>query len=269
MSNFTIIVNSSDGFEDCWEPYFTLLKKYWPDLNQPILLNTEFKNYHFNELALTASKVHAGTTDRKLTWSECLIGALQQVDTSIVLYMQEDYFLEQPVNNDFVVEMAEKMKANPSIRYIGLTDIGNKGPFKAFDEDRRLCIVGNQKYRISTQAALWRKETLLSYLRPEENGWMFEIFGTQRAKRRNELFLTANRAMYSRSHNPIITYEHTGIIKGQWHKNMPALFEKEGIKMNFELRGIYKPKSTIGRKIETSRKLLKNPVRFVKGMLGR
>lgn len=267
-NKFTLIVNSSDGFEDCWYPYFTLLKKYWSDLDQPILLNTEFKDYSFSDLDIISSKVHVGITDRKLTWSECLIKAIEKVGTPLILYMQEDYFLEQTVNNNIILEFADLMLKDSSIKYIGLTDIGNCGPFKVYDYDERLSVVGNSKYRISTQAGLWRKEILLSYLRPEENGWMFEIFGTRRSKKRNEIFLTSNRDLYSKNNNPIITYEHTGIIKGQWHKAMPALFEKEGIDNNFDLRGIYRPKPILARKIETARKLLKSPIRFIKGMLG-
>ena len=44
-SNLTILINTSDGFEDCWNPFFTLFKKYWPNNQSPVFLNTEFKNY--------------------------------------------------------------------------------------------------------------------------------------------------------------------------------------------------------------------------------
>jgi hypothetical protein len=268
-NKFTVLVNSSDGFEDCWSPFFILLKKYWSDLDQPIMLNTEFKTCLFDGLKIICSKAHNGVLDRKLSWSECLINAINKIETPLILYMQEDYFIEKPVLNNLVNEFAANMISDKEIKYIGLTDIGNRGPFSLYDRDDRLSIVGNGKYRISTQAALWRKETLLSYLKPEENGWMFEIFGSQRSNRRGELFLTANRGMFSRDNNPIITYEHTGIIKGQWHNAMPALFYKEKIEIDFSDRGIYIPKPVILRKIETGKKLLKSPFTFIKGMLGK
>ncbi|EOR94010.1 hypothetical protein ADIARSV_2844 [Arcticibacter svalbardensis MN12-7] len=263
-----MIVNSSDGFEDCWEPFFTLLKKNWPDFDYSLILNTEFKNYSFDGLKIVSSKVHEGILDRKLSWSECLIKAIELVDTPLILYVQEDYFIEKPVLKDTIDEFSRLMEGGV-IKYIGLTDIGNFGPFKNYEHDKRLVVVGNSKYRISTQAALWDKDTLLSYLRPAENGWMFEIFGTQRAKRRSDLFLTANRLMYSSKNNPIITYMHTGIIKGQWHENIPELFKKENISIDVSLRGIYKPKAFLRRKFETGRKLLNNPLRFIIGMLGK
>jgi hypothetical protein len=75
--------------------------------------------------------------------------------------------------------------------------------------------------------------------------------------------------LFSRYCNPIITYEHTGIIKGQWHSAMPELFDKEKIGLDFSVRGIYNPKSVILRKVETGKKLLKSPFTFIKGMLGK
>lgn len=264
----TILVNSSDGFEDCWPPFFTLMQKYWPSNDLKILLNTEFKEYVLEGLKITSSKVHEPFRNRKLTWSECLINALNKIDTPFVLYMQEDYFLEKDVNTNLISDFSSIMIDDERIAYIGLTDIGNKGPFKPYFNDERLWVVGNGKYRISTQAALWRKDVLLSYLKPEENGWMFEIFGTQRAKKRSDLFLTANRTLYNKWHDPIMLYEHTGIIKGKWHHRMPEVFAKNEIVMNFEDRGFYKPKKWFTRKIETARKLLSNPFKFYYGMKG-
>ena len=106
---YSIIVNSSDGFEDCWIPFFTLFKKYWPDNESPVFLNSEFKNYEHPGLNIKSTKVHEGVTDRKLTWSECLIKALQQVETPLVIYLQEDYFIESKVNQAKIQELAYKM----------------------------------------------------------------------------------------------------------------------------------------------------------------
>lgn len=267
-NNFTILVNSSDGFEDCWDPFFTLFSKYWPEYKGKIILNTEFKDYKFKGLDITCAKSNWDSPDKKLTWSECLINALKTIETPLVLYLQEDYFIDKPVNNNFIIEVAELMTNYQKIKYIGLTDSGNYPPFYIWEKDKRLLQVSNNsKYRISTQAGLWDTLTLISYLKPTENGWMFEIFGTQRAKKKKELFLTINRELFSYSTNPIIAYIHTGIIKGKWHKKIPQLFEENNIKVDFSQRGYYSEKHWILRKIETTRKLLKNPIVFIRGML--
>ncbi|SFG62156.1 hypothetical protein [Pedobacter insulae] len=262
---YTILVNSSDNFEDCWDPFFTLYQKYWNVANVPILLNTEFKTgYRFGNLPIKCSAANAASPGRRLSWSECLMTALQQIDTDLVLYLQEDYFIEAPVNAALIEEMVKMMQANEEIKYIGLTHFGNFPPFAPWAADGRVVKVLNSRYRISTQAGIWRRDTLLNYLKPEENGWMFEIFGTQRAKLRNELFLTLNREA-----PPAVLYTHTGIIKGKWHPAMPALFAKNGIAVDFARRGLYRAKPFLLRKLETGMKLLKDPFVFYKGMKGK
>lgn len=266
---YTILVNSCDSFEDCWVPFFMLLEKKWKSCRSPILLNTEFKSFVHDGLSIKSSKSHQDTHDRKLTWSECLIRALEMVDTPLVLYMQEDYFIQEPVQSRVIDDFAELMIKDRSIKHIGLTDHGSEPPFIEFYNDKRLCIIAqNAGYRISTQAGLWRKDTLLSYLRSEENGWMFEIFGTKRAQKKKDLFLTANRELYNSHQGEIISYVHTGIIKGKWHSDIPRIFDDNNVVMDFNIRGYYKEKPYIFRKIETTKKLVKNPIKFITGMLG-
>jgi len=263
---YTILVNTSDGFEDCWHPFFTLFHKYWPNCDVPILLNTEHKDFNFYPLNIKASKVNAGN-ERRLTWSECLIEAIKKIESPFILYFQEDYFLESMVNVSQIDDFAAMMMSDDKIKFIGLTHFGNYPPFLDYSGDKRLKIVSQgSKYRISTQAGLWRKETLLSYLCEDENGWMFEIFGTQRAKKRKDLFLTANREIYN-EFNPIIFYQITGIVKGKWILSMPLLFEKEGLEMDFLKRGFYTPKNIVFRKFETAAALLKKFPKLLKLIL--
>ena len=262
-NSLSVLVNTSDGFEDCWDPFFTLFNKYWFSCKYRIYLNTEFKKYSFKDLAIKTSEV--GVHGKKLSWSECLIKALQIIDSPLILYFQEDYFLESKVDVEFLVKIEKLMLKDTEIKYIGLTHFGNTGPFYKSKYDNLVSISQNSKYRISTQVAMWRKETLLSYLRSDENGWMFEIFGSKRANRTNELFLTVDRNMFSKEkRNYIFKYLHTGIIKGRWHPNIPAVFEKHNISIDFSKRGFYHPKPFIFRKIETFLRLIKDPLLFFK-----
>ena len=53
MSQLTVFVSSRDDYEDCWVPFFTLLKKYWPDCRLPIVLNTQQKHFAFDDITCT------------------------------------------------------------------------------------------------------------------------------------------------------------------------------------------------------------------------
>ena len=267
----TILVNSSDGFEDCWDPFFYLFKKHWPGCTYPILLNTEIKDYKYAGLNIKASKANAPYPHRRLTWSECLKEALGQIETPLVLYMQEDYFIDKPVANKKIELFANKMLHNTSISYVGLTHFGSYPPFVLYSGDNDFFeITKKARYRVSTQAGLWNKQTLQSLILPDENGWMFEIFGTQRAKRTSEVYLTANRNLYNPAKGTaIIDYTLTGIIKGKWHVAIPALFASHNLNMDFAKRGFYKEKPFFLRKIETVKKLLSDPLKFYTRMWGK
>ncbi|MBC7891868.1 MAG: hypothetical protein H7Y12_06640, partial [Sphingobacteriaceae bacterium] len=190
--------------------------------------------------------------------------ALRQVETPLVLYFHEDYFLEAPVHVAFIDEMATKMLADPSIRHIGLTHFGSDGPF-AHADDARLCQISQDaRYRLSTQVGLWRVETLLRYLRPEENAWMFEIYGSARARKVTETLLTTNRAvLHPRLGTGVVQYTITGIIKGRWHPAMPALFEKHGLAVDFSKRGFFAPRPALLNRWDIFRKLITHPSRFL------
>ncbi len=254
--NYSVLVNSSDGFEDCWAPFFTLFQKYWPQCRAPIYLNTENKVWQHPTLAIECTAVQRHEQQR-LTWSECLIRALDSIHTPLVLYFQEDYFIHKPVRAPVIAAAVDLMLAHPEVKHIGLTQHGSFGPYDRYPIDGFCQIRQKARYRISTQAGLWRTETLRSYLRPEENGWMFEIYGTRRAQRRSECFLCAD--FDTRCGGPAIDYLHTGIIKGKWLPAIPEIFAANGIVVEYSRRGFYQPKSPLLRKLEVARKLLEHP----------
>lgn len=269
VNAFTLVVNSCDRFEDCWFPFFRLLQTHWPDLSESILLITQRKSYEHPGMAVQAARVGDNAEEMEPTWSTCLLRALEMVETPLVLYVQEDYFLNRPVDGRTVKEFASMMLSDANVKHIGLTHFGSQGPF-ADTEDPRLKEIGSRaRYRIATQAGLWRTETLRSYLRPEENGWMFEIYGTRRAWRRSERFLTVDPDAFGPGGHPVFSYTHTGIIKGKWHPAMPELFASHGIDVDFAKRGFYHPKPPLLEKLVTLTRLARSPGRAFAGLRGR
>lgn len=263
---YSIFVNSSDGFEDCWHPFFKLFNTYWPDCTAEIFLNTETKQWRYPGLAIECTRVQSN--GHRSTWSECFAEGLRQVRTPLVLYMHEDFFIERPVDGALIEDLATCMHTDETIKHIGLTHFGSVGPFTSTTDPRLWKISQRSPYRISAQAGLWRVDTLLSYLRPEENAWMFELFGTRRARRREETFLTLSRELYSPANHPVMLYTHTGIIKGQWHQGMPKLFRDHDISIDFTKRGFYKRKPWLLGKLDVVKKLVGHPRLVWRGLLG-
>lgn len=203
-------------------------------------------------------------TEHRLTWSECLSAALASIDTPLVLYMQEDYFIEKPVDVEAISALAQHMIDDPSIKHIGLTHFGAGSPILPDTRSMLSRIGPRATYRVSTQAGLWRTDTLQSYLLPWESGWMFELFGTIRSWKRNELFLTVDRNLTT----PAIEYQHTGIVKGQWSDFVPALFVNNSINMDFSRRGFYdNNQPALLRRLRLLKNIASNPFAACKSII--
>src|SRR5258708_23680054 len=180
--------------------------------------------------------------------------------------MQEDYLLEERVDHETITAFVRRMIADPRIRHVGLTAFGWGGGFGRRDDEQLWTVDGKVPYRISLQAALGRTDALRSYLGLEENGWMFEIYGTRRAWRRDEMFLTVNRDL--ERIRRVLPYSMAGIVKGRWWQTMPAFFAREGITMDFSRRVFFVPRFAFLQKLRTMGKLLENPGRFIRGIFG-
>ena len=239
MNDLTVLVNTSDGFEDCWSPFFSLFATYWPDWQGPLLLNTEQKSYVHPGLAIRCTRVAAGAT-RRLTWSECLMRCLDSIDTPYVLYLQEDYFLEAPVRSELLDPLLDELRAGRA-DVIRLMECGGSGPWHPTAHDWLWKVDQRARYRIALQAALWRREILRSHLRRHENAWQLEVFGSVRARRRrSEQVLCVNRDRFHGPGREIVPYTPTGIVKGRWDRDIVVdLFARHGIEVDFARRGFH------------------------------
>lgn len=237
--DYSVLVNTCDKFEDCWNPFFRLFSLYWRDYKGKIYLNTEYKDYSYPGLDVIPVKGSAG---RKIngsfaTWSQCLKWALDSIPEEIILYLQEDYFLKSQVQTSMIDDAVKLMLENKDIRCIHLTDQGCPvlGPSEYEGYDR--CVL-RDKYRVSCQAALWYKDELYSLLREWESAWEFEQFGSKRSAILKHTYLAVSSKVVKKDSFEIIPYVFTGIVKGRWYEETIPLFEKHDIAMDWSKRGL-------------------------------
>lgn len=231
--NFAIFINTTDAFEDCWAPFFKLLKIYWPEYSGRIYLNTEEKSFACEGLDIVC--IQSGLTDG--SWSKCLDYGIRQIEEDSFIYMQEDYFFHSDVNHDHISEL-HKVFESSGCDCLHLTDQCTKGPFDRNTFDIRLWAVEKgASYRVSTQAAFWKKESLIKVIRPWETGWEFEQFGTRRSCKLLSHILCVNQDLYTKDATEILPYIFTGIIKGKWKQEVVALFKINEIQIDFSKRG--------------------------------
>lgn len=261
VDELTIFVNTSDNFEDCWEPFFKLFKLYWPECQYPIVLNTETKDYQYEGLNITCSKVSLGEKKR-LGWSECLKRALEAIETPYILYLQEDYFLEAPVKADILESLLAEIKAL-KVGAVRLSGTDGVGPFHEIGSSLIVEVDKAAKWRLSLQAALWKKSVLESLVRRHETPWQLESYGSFRTRRLKEKICSVNQNTFSGFDNDVFPYRPTGVVAGRWVIDVvEPLFKKHGINIDFNVRGshirgqrIKKKKSLLLRLIDRLRSI--------------
>jgi hypothetical protein len=260
-----ILVNSSDGFRDCWFPFFHLLQTHWPACRFPLYLNIESASYEHPSLPVLCLNHPADASGRKVPWSDRLLASLRVIPERYVMYMQEDYFLDAPVRND-IVEESLRLLAREGLGCVHLTHFGSRRGRRGAELPHLVDVPRFSHYRVSTQAAIWDKDVLMSYVRPDETVWETEILGTMRAWNA----FAPIRSVDARrlDGGPIVSYTGTGIIRGKWHPAMQPLFQRHGIDVDFTKRGFYTFPSRWHTRSRILLSLIQRPRRTLEALLG-
>ena len=270
-SNITIIVNTCDHFDDCWDPFFKLFEKFWPKCRYPIVLTTFNKKYNYdgnlNIKNLKANQYYSNEPP----WSEILLHTLNKLpDDGIVLLMLDDFFISDYVDDETIRKCYEIMKDN-NYSNITLTNHDKKRTFEPTDNPMISRIKQKSKYRITTSPALWKVSSLKKYLISDENPWMFELFGTIRSHKIKDYFFRFNEECLNPGFKEVIPYFEgkegdTGIVKGKWQRGIEPLFDSVNIVIDFSKRGYYKTKNPLKKKIDTLLKLIKHPKQIIRAV---
>lgn len=261
MYTFSILVNTTDRFEDCWMPFFKLFKEYWSKYSGKVYLNTEHREFVYPGINIVSVKNCQVFDDAsQVTWSQCLIRALEAIDTDVILYLQEDYFLNGHVD-DGLIESYAKLINEKNIDCIHLSPASGPGPFSSSDYPNLWTVDRKAAFRISCQAALWKKSVLIKYLRSYESAWQFEEFGTRRSHVLNDVFLTVDREFIKSRGKEIIPYFRTGIVQGRWDSRVRDLLDGHNIMVDYGIRGFHRPgklpfRKTLKRKIQRVPKMI-------------
>jgi len=196
-----IVVSSCDAFFDAWRPFTFFFRKHWSDCPFRIFLIV-------NHLRVRSDLIRPIAVGPDRDWASNMEVALRQIEEPYVLYFQEDYFLLRPV-------LREQLAAD--FAYAFRHDAASCCFYSRSQLERDFTPV-NERFgivprssdgRTRLQVTLWKKEVLLSALRPGESAWNMEARASERT--RDLLALS-----YLSRHNAPIPYLMSAISRGLW-----------------------------------------------------
>lgn len=227
-----VVVSSCDAFFDVWRPFAFFFRKHWPDCPFPIFLIV-------NELRVRSASIQALPVGPDRGWASNMKSALEQLDTSHVLYLQEDYFLDRPVRREQLAEdFAYAFDHNADALCLrARTEL--ERDFQPIN-DRFGVVPPDSDGRTRCQTTLWKRESFLAALRDGETAWEMEARGSDRT--RDMLALS-----YSTRQNAAVSYLMSGIVRGLWTRDALAMCNAHNLAIAPHFRGTYSESSPVRR----------------------
>jgi hypothetical protein len=220
-SSVAIVVSSCDAFFDVWRPFAFFFRKHWSDCPFPVFLIV-------NRLRVRSSFIQPITVGPDRDWAANMQVALNHLKQPYILYFQEDYFLNGPVNRaQLAADFAYAFERDAaSFCFYGRSQL--ESDFVPLN-DRFGIVPRDSDGRTRLQVTLWKKSVLESALRPGETAWNMEA----RASERTRDLLTLS---YMGRDNVPIPYLMSAISRRLWTPEAIALCRKEGVRIRPHFR---------------------------------
>ena len=233
--NISMLFSSCYKYDDAWVPFFTQLKRFWPEFDMPVYMSIESKTFQFEGFDIRCPLADGPVYKQ---WSERLLKLLEHIDTEYVLFTLDDFWLTAPVNNGIFERIYSYMENDKRMGFVCLKQEIIKGKSSARDIAASVdceypelwrCLK-NKSFRITTQFGLWKRSYLIKILRTHESAWYFETRATWRSKFCWERVYDVKET--------VITYPIGGFLwGGQCYEDYKDLFDSELIKPCVEKRG--------------------------------
>lgn len=220
MYKVGILICSCDYYKECWEPIIYSFDKYWP--------NCEYKKYIVSNFAdATLPNTEIIKVGEHKGWASDTLKAVGQIDCDYLIYFQEDYFLNKPVDNDAIKAHVEHC-FREKVDYLKIEpDAPVRDKYRIGDSD--YCSnPPDQRYAINTAIAIWSKSLFSKICIPGQTGWDFErkinpYVRKQFPELKSEMLHTS--VIVSKG---ITTITSNAIVRGKWTKAGVEFLKENG-----------------------------------------
>ena len=225
----SVVVMSCDKYEEAWNPFFSLLRQYWPENDRPVYIVTEEKTCTITNV----TTICAGG----ISWSSRLVKATEQISSEYVILLLDDFFMMGAVNESEIQRMLSIMDENNEIACVYFKHSSPQTNEKRIF-DNYIEMEHDKKYIVNFQAAVWRRDALIRIVRKGNTAWDIEENPQNNELNDKDVLLCAASGTPDTFENDVFPYLwaiHTGygICKSQWLWNNKKLFRQHGIKVKY------------------------------------
>ena len=226
----TILVNSCDSYEDLWNPFFKCLTENWKNIPYEIVLNTETKAYKCEYCPVTTFQLYK---NNKVAWGKRLIDTLKKIKSKYVIMLLDDFFLQSPVDTKTLNQCIKWMDKDENIAVFSFWRTRGKNiKSEKYANFEKRPVDG--EYRFNCQAAIWRRDRLIKFIRKHESPWDWELLGSIRSRRYKDEFYSSIEG------TPHVFDYYTGgvIHRGKWIIGaITPIIERYNLKIDLNQRG--------------------------------
>lgn len=244
-----IFLSSADSYSDVWDLFFTLFKKYWPEYDGTIYLNTQEKEIKVDGLNIVCTKLgYLGSFGKEMR--KCL----DLIKSDYVMLMLIDFIFMDKVNDKKVKEYFEYFK-NHNFDTLNFQYYPSENQTHLDNSDLIQVNPPAPHLFFNYQIAFWKKTVLYEMVLPHENPWTSEWFGAKRAEKMN-----IKQVLVKDNCSPINYHPSGCLAKAKWHPVAVSFLKTQNINVDFSKRGYTETlsKPTIKKKWQIKKMLIKD-----------
>lgn len=220
-----LVVSSCDDFCDTWQPFAAFFAKFWPDCPFATFLIV-------NHMKVESDLLQPIAVGDDRGWASNFRNALARIPHDYVLYLQDDYFIEQPVDTARVLEDCAWCIEHDVDSLCFSAYPEPQAGFEPLTE-RFGCAPRDSDGRTRCQFAIWKKTSWMQVLRDGETAWEMESRGSDRTRDMEVL-------VYTRPEDAPMRYFSSAIVRSLWVPEALAMCDAYGVSVKPRVRGLYR-----------------------------
>ena len=219
--SYKIVVMSCDRNEDLWLPFHHCMEKYWKD-HPEIIYSTETKINPYYKTITCNLPVSS--------WTKRVYETIKDLECRHILLLVDDIFLRDYVDSKNVNKVCYYLIDN--VVAFNFEPSFDKGDIPLNND----VLIRNPfgKFKLSCMAQMWRKRYMLDLFNTHKNPWAFE----KENKAKCYVYLISKKGdilNWGRKKNDW----RFGVVKNKWAKECKEFFDKEGLDIDYSIRGFW------------------------------